>query len=817
MALTFDTAPASGENTFYVLNGSEWTLFSQVEFFKVNKRQNQLNEFEVKLFDVTTAQKVYFKEQAEVLFFSGTKMILKGRIQTIEYGDQLALTARGFGMESLHMDRQLAIVGHLQKEDEDFLLTELGNKLLTLRENRIIYTDYSAQEIAKELNSDIMTTASSGIFSTDYGNISIRYEFVDRLKGIADLSETINYDWWVSQTSSDNYEENFINIASTRGDQTHPDLIGHWKLNDSDSNTTVIDSGSLLNDLISISNSDTLSVAGKINNAFSFDGTDVDFIKGTTATSDIFHSGDHTFMVWANMGKTDSNQYIMDHYNWRFETQGGKFRATIGRMNDATGNSYSINATSNFSTGSWNHLVMVYNPTDQEFKFYVNREQQGSTTDIGTDIIFTGYGSAENRRLKFGNSAHGNAIGMDGKVDDGRIYNSTLTIQDIASIYNDDYGTESETNKVYNPTVNASFTAQERDITSLSNFVRILGYGDGINQLETTTYAGSTQNSSLNSNIDSTNSSIELLDASDFDATGTARIAEEHFTYAGISSDTLTGCTRGTNSTIASAHLKNCYIEQYFNTSSAQTGSSIQIHGLMEDVAIDKTLQDVGAAELIASKRLLDRKDTIDRITVLPDEPFEDVASLDIGDKITVTSSEADIDGDFRIKGINYLNNYGNLNLELEVSNRALEFVEQVRKQREEEQNLGKYMQGATNLYIMNVSENCDADNPVNLRFYMPATAIALNKVFLSFKLKNYRYSEAGGITEEELTDPSVTIQVGEEDSETTIGTFTTDQEETNLTDFVTADKGWFNVKFTPNKRMRIEGNLSVQIFIESK
>jgi len=585
--------PVAGKNTFWVKNGSLWTEFNQVEFFKVRKRQNQINEFEVKLFDVTTAQKDFFKEQAEVLFFSGTTMILKGRIQTIEYGDEFLVIARGFGKESLLMDKQLQVIGRIKKEDGDFLLTENENKILFLRENRVGYSDFSAKEIATELNSNILTTASSGIFSSDYGNVSISFEYTNRLKAIADLAQTIDFDWWVSQTSSDNYEEDFLNLAPIRG----------------------------------------------------------------------------------------------------------------------------------------------------------NTSSQ----------------------------------------------------------------------KTYNPTTNASFTSQERDITNLSNFVRILGYGDGVNQLETTTYEASTQSSILNLNIESTNTSIELLDASDFDATGTARIAEEQIVYAGISSDTLTGCTRGTNSTTARNHLKNCYIEQFFDRDTPQTGSSIQVHGLMEDILIDKTLQDIGGAELIGTKRLLERKDPIRRITILPDEPFEDVASLDIGDKITITSSESDINDDFRIVGINYLDNFGELGLELEVSNRNLEFMEQVRKQREEEQNLGKYMQGATNLYIMNVSENCDEENPLNLRFFIPSKATTINKIFLSFQLENFRFSDAGGITEEILLNPSVIIQVGREGSESTFGTFTTDQEEINITDFVTESKGWYNVKFTPNKNMRIESNLSVQLFLESK
>jgi len=494
----FDTEPSAGKNTFYVYNAGQWILFDQVESFSVKKKQNQINEFEVKLFDVTTAQKEYFKEQADVLFFSGTTMILKGRIQTIEYGSAFEVIARGFGS------------GEAKLLDSQFIKSG---------DNRVQYTNESAQTIATDINTDlndnpILTTASSGLFDTDYGNISMRFEHANRLNAIGKLSEAIDYDWWVSQTSSDSYKEDFINIASYRG-----------------------------------------------------------------ATS---------------------------------------------------------------------------------------------------------------------------------------------------------------SQKTFETNTNAIRISQERDITSLSNFVRILGYGDGVNQLQTTTYAGSTQSSILNANISSTDNSILLLDASDFDPTGTARIAEEQLTYAGISSNTLTGCTRGINST-ARPHLKNCYIEQFFPVTSSQTGSSIKTYGLMDDVLIDKTLMDLETAELIASKRLLERKDPIERITIKPDEPFEDVALLDIGDKITVTDSEANIDGDFRIVGINYINNYGDLDLELEVSNRSLEFIEQMKKQREEEQNLGKYMQGSTNIYQVSLAENCDTNYNLDLRFYIPEDAVAINKLRLNYKVRPYR------------------------------------------------------------------------------
>jgi len=76
------------------------------------------------------------------------------------------------------------------------------------------------------------------------------------------------------------------------------------------------------------------------------------------------------------------------------------------------------------------------------------------------------------------------------------------------------------------------------------------------------------------------------------------------------------------------------------------------------------------------------------------------------------------------------------------------------------------------------------------------------------------------GIGEESLTNPEVVVVAGEEGSETSVGTYTSsDQTEVDITDQVKAigAGNWVNVKFTPNKRMRVEANIHAQIFIESK
>jgi hypothetical protein len=74
------------------------------------------------------------------------------------------------------------------------------------------------------------------------------------------------------------------------------------------------------------------------------------------------------------------------------------------------------------------------------------------------------------------------------------------------------------------------------------------------------------------------------------------------------------------------------------------------------------------------------------------------------------------------------------------------------------------------------------------------------------------------GIYEETLTNPSVAVTAGTEGAESAVGTYTTDQQDIDVTPFIPSTaNSWYVVKFTPNKNMRIEANLYVKMFIQSK
>lgn len=433
-----------------------------------------------------------------------------------------------------------------------------------------------------------------------------------------------------------------------------------------------------------------------------------------------------------------------------------------------------------------------------------------------------------------------------------------------------------ETFAITGANANAEQTSYEKDITNLANKVEILCYGDGINQIHTSTYNASPVYSSLASDVTDSSTTITLADASSFASSGTIRIMEEQITYSGKSSNDLTGCTRGANSTTAREHKKGCYIEKYVAIDSAEANSSIYDNGLMDYSITDRSILDLPTAELVASKILFERMTPIVRILVIPEEPLQIAGSREIGDLVTVVDAESGLNDEFRIVGMTYISDYGYMSMELELSNKTLNFIDQMKSAKDEAEKLSKYMQGSTNIYAINEAENCDATHPLNLRFYLPSEAVAVNKVLLSFKLKDFRaystgnaaetththtipinnepasgnlsvvsilnntlYSTFGatggvatssggeshthdvgyGINEETLTSPSVDLSVGSEGSESAVGTYTSDQDDIDITSEVSAVGvgNWINIKFDPNKRMRIESNAYIQIFIRSR
>ena len=94
-------------------------------------------------------------------------------------------------------------------------------------------------------------------------------------------------------------------------------------------------------------------------------------------------------------------------------------------------------------------------------------------------------------------------------------------------------------------------------------------------QLRTIQYdASSIASTTLNGDITDSDTSIVLTSASGFTSSGTILIESEQITYTGISTNTLTGCTREVNGTTKAAHTDGKTVAEIYTIFTAGTIST---------------------------------------------------------------------------------------------------------------------------------------------------------------------------------------------------------------------------------------------------
>jgi len=272
------------------------------------------------------------------------------------------------------------------------------------------------------------------------------------------------------------------------------------------------------------------------------------------------------------------------------------------------------------------------------------------------------------------------------------------------------------------------------------NHVVVLGYGDGVNQIKTSFYDASATSTTLNEELTDTDTTITLTDASDFASSGEIIIAEERITYSGKSTNDLTGCTRGANSTTAKAHPKGVYVAKYIAPTEAasESGSSIKDNGLRKRVFVDKSLVSDKSAQMYASKILTDYKDSFERLVIRPTDITEPTCVL--GDAVTVTDADTGVSGNYRVVGEEYYYNIDTGEMLLyELSNYRVSMSSQIGELNKGTKIPSSYAQGATNCYMTGETENCDSSHGLRIDFFIPDEAININNIKLNYKLSKYR------------------------------------------------------------------------------
>jgi len=119
--------------------------------------------------------------------------------------------------------------------------------------------------------------------------------------------------------------------------------------------------------------------------------------------------------------------------------------------------------------------------------------------------------------------------------------------------------------------VQHTMVGESKRIALPTDFLQMRGIKFASDKIETTTLNGALTDSAT---------SIVLTSAASFTATGTILIGTEQITYTGITTNTLTGCTRGANSTTAAAHVDGASADQIYTEWTAGASLSTGISTL---------------------------------------------------------------------------------------------------------------------------------------------------------------------------------------------------------------------------------------------
>ena len=92
----------------------------------------------------------------------------------------------------------------------------------------------------------------------------------------------------------------------------------------------------------------------------------------------------------------------------------------------------------------------------------------------------------------------------------------------------------------------------------------IMQYNEYVNN-ESVTQEDEIVTTTLAEALDASETEIDLTSSTGFDSTGKIFIENEEITYTGISTNTLTGCTRGANGTTAATHDNGTSVAQFDN------------------------------------------------------------------------------------------------------------------------------------------------------------------------------------------------------------------------------------------------------------
>jgi len=178
---------------------------------------------------------------------------------------------------------------------------------------------------------------------------------------------------------------------------------------------------------------------GKINQGIGFDGVN-DYINISNSKSLNF-TDTITLSAWVNLNSIQSGTtdlaVVRKNKQWAlgFVPSSNKIRSIV-KTDDVTGWVSTNDVYYIFEIGVWHHFLMTYNGST--VKTYVDGEQISIDKAVSGKII-TGMSN-----LAIASESDGTSKNLDAKIDDVRIYNRSLTTDEISYIYNSGTGNEED-------------------------------------------------------------------------------------------------------------------------------------------------------------------------------------------------------------------------------------------------------------------------------------------------------------------------------------------------------------------------------------
>jgi hypothetical protein len=294
-------------------------------------------------------------------------------------------------------------------------------------------------------------------------------------------------------------------------------------------------------------------------------------------------------------------------------------------------------------------------------------------------------------------------------------------------------------------TINSNIwgVVKQNNLTQVVNSIVLTGAGDGVNQI--VRHASNLYCPILNSLAASGDLTIQLSD----DDYASSAIAKNLYTVSlpsgtgfkiridneimgvttrndGAKTLTVLSANRGLDSTSLASHTAGANIY----------GGSVLEHGLRQKTLYDRSVIDSDTGYQIASSGVYELSTNKETLTF-------NISSLGfwLGDVITINSVQ------YRVLNISHklLKGYYTITVGYISRGQVTLYEDMITKL----QDGATYMQGATNMYMVQGNDNCDISHPLQIKFYIPPEAVKINHVKLNFTLENFRaysksLSEAG-------------------------------------------------------------------------